>query len=115
MMAAAGIVTIHANTMLLATLQRTAESRRAAPTPMIAPVMVWVVETGMPSQVAPNNVIAPPVSAQKPCMGDRRVIFDPMVWTMRQPPNRVPSPMAAWQVITTQNGTWNCPPSIPCE
>ena len=39
---------IQATTMLLATLQRTAEIRRAAPTPMIAPVMVWVVETGMP-------------------------------------------------------------------
>ena len=35
--------------MLLATFQRTAETRRAAPTPTIAPVMVWVVETGMPS------------------------------------------------------------------
>jgi hypothetical protein len=32
-------------TMSLATRQRTAEARRAAPTPMIAPVMMWVVET----------------------------------------------------------------------
>ena len=53
-------------TMLPATPQRTAEARRAAPTPMIAPVMVWVVETGMPKAVAPNSMIAPPVSAQKP-------------------------------------------------
>ena len=60
---------IQAMTMLLATPQRTAETRRAAPTPMMAPVMVWVVETGMPSQVATNSVIAPPVSAQKPCIG----------------------------------------------
>ena len=36
--------------MLLATFQRTADSRRAAPTPTIAPVMVCVVETGMPQQ-----------------------------------------------------------------
>ena len=41
--------------------------------------MVCVVETGMPSQVAANKVIAPPVSAQKPCTGVSRVIFEPMV------------------------------------
>ena len=47
----------------------TADTRRAAPTPTIAPVMVWVVETGMPSAVAKNKVRAPPVSAQKPPTG----------------------------------------------
>ncbi len=88
---------------------------RAAPTPTIAPVMVWVVETGMPSQVAPNRVIAPPVSAQKPCCGVKRVILDPMVWTIRQPPSNVPVPIAAWQDRTTHKGTWNEPPSSPCE
>jgi hypothetical protein len=48
--------------------------------------MVWVVETGMPRKVAPNSVIAPPVSAQNPCIGVSLVIFDPMVLTIRQPP-----------------------------
>jgi hypothetical protein len=56
-----------------------------------------------------NRVIAPPVSAQKPCMGERRVIFEPMVWTMRHPPQRVPSAIAAWQLSTTQMGTANAP------
>ena len=74
-----GMVTIQATTMSFATFQRTAETRRAAPTPTIAPVIVWVVETGMPRPVARNKVIAPPVSAQKPCMGVSRVIFDPIV------------------------------------
>ena len=37
------MVTIQAMTMLRATPQRTAEVRRAAPTPTMAPVMVWVV------------------------------------------------------------------------
>ena len=32
---------------------------------------------------------------------------EPIVWTIRQPPISVPSAIAAWQVITTQNGTWN--------
>ena len=71
------------------------EARRAAPTPTMAPVMVWVVETGIPMPVARNRVMAPPVSAQKPCCGLSRVIRDPMVWTMRQPPNSVPRAMAA--------------------
>ena len=42
---------------------------RVAPTPMIAPVMVWVVDTGMPKKVAMNRVAAPAVSAQEPPMG----------------------------------------------
>jgi hypothetical protein len=42
----------------------------------------------------PNSVMAPPVSAQKPCIGVSRVIFEPIVFTMRQPPNSVPSPIA---------------------
>src|SRR5215207_2183457 len=105
MKAEAGIVTTQATTIPLATPHRTAEVLRAAPTPIIDPVIVWVVETGMPSHVAPNRVIAPPVSAQNPCIGVRRVIFEPIVWTIRQPPSKVPSPMATWQLMTTQNGT----------
>ena len=52
--------------MLRATPQRTAETHRAAPTPMIAPVIVCVVETGIPRKVARNSVIAPTVSRQTP-------------------------------------------------
>ena len=33
------------------------------------------------------------------------VIPIPIVLTIRQPPINVPSPIAAWQVMTTQNGT----------
>src|SRR5207244_2127283 len=40
---------------------------------------------------------------------------EPIVCTMRQPPNSVPSPIAAWQAITTHNGTWNSLPRRPCE
>jgi hypothetical protein len=39
---------------------------RVTATPTIAPVMVCVVETGMPKKVAKNCVAAPPASAQKP-------------------------------------------------
>ena len=71
------------------------------------PAIVWVVETGMPSHVAPNSASAPPPSAQKPCIGVRWVMREPIVRTIRQPPNNVPSAIALWQLSTTQNGTWN--------
>ena len=41
-----------------------------------------------------NSVMAPPVSAAKPPTGRSLVIFWPMVLTMRQPPNIVPSAIA---------------------
>src|SRR5581483_2987861 len=92
--AAQGIVTIQAMTMLPATPQRTAEARCAEPTPMIAPVIVCVVETGIPSVEARKRVSAPPVSAENPPTGLSLVIRWPIVLTMRQPPNRVPSAIA---------------------
>ena len=48
-MALTGMVNIHAQSKFMVTPHRTAESRLVAPTPMIEPVMVWVVETGMPN------------------------------------------------------------------
>lgn len=44
------MVMIQAAITLRATPQRTAEARRAVPKPMMDPVIVGVVETGMPSQ-----------------------------------------------------------------
>lgn len=87
--------------------QRTADRRRVEPTPMIAPVIVCVVLTGMPSAVAVNSETAPAVSAANPPTGCSRVIFDPMVWMMRHPPASVPRVMAACAAITTQNGMVN--------
>ena len=69
MKAVQGIVSTHAQTIRPATPQRTAESLRVAPTPMIAPVMVWVVDTGIPSAVARNSVIAPPGLGAEPADG----------------------------------------------
>ena len=53
MAAETGIVKSHAQMMFPATPQRTAESLLVAPTPTIAPVIVWVVLTGIPATVAP--------------------------------------------------------------
>jgi hypothetical protein len=44
------MVSTQAQTMLPARPQRTAENFCAEPTPTMAPVMVWVVDTGMPSR-----------------------------------------------------------------
>ena len=53
--------------------------------------------------------MAPPVSAQNPCIGVSRVIREPMVCTIRHPPLSVPSAMALWQASTTHSGTWKPP------
>ena len=71
---------------------------------MIAPVIVCVVETGMPKCVAMNNVIEPAHSAANPPTGLSFVMRWPMVLTMRQPPNIVPTPIARKQLITTHVG-----------
>ncbi len=94
-----------AHTTRLATSQRTADSRRDVPTPTIEPVIVCVVDTGMPAADVANSVSAPALSAHTPPTGWSRVIFDPIVFTMRQPPVSVPSAMAVCALRTTQIGT----------
>src|SRR5437867_4195753 len=105
--AEAGIVRIHAQTMLPATPQRTAERREVAPTPTIAPVIVCVVDTGIPPTDEAMIVTAPAVSAAKPPTGLSFVIRWPIVFTMRQPPPSVPAAIAAWQERITHVGTSN--------
>ena len=61
-----------------------------APDAMTAPVMVWVVLTGMPAMEAPIMDIAAAVSALNPPLGCSLVILLPMVLTILQPPAIVP-------------------------
>ena len=89
-MAAPGMVKIHAHSTLPATRQRTADIRRAAPTPTIPPVMVCVVETGMPCAEAKKSVAAAAVSAATPPEGCSLVSLNPIVFTIRHPPKSVP-------------------------
>jgi len=56
-----GIVNTHAQIKLIVTPQRTAERRFVAPTPMIEPVIVCVVLTGIFRNSEINKVIAPAV------------------------------------------------------
>ena len=75
---------------MLATRHRTAESRRLAPTPTIAPVIVCVVLTGIPPNVTPMIPAAAAVSALKPPIGLSFVMRAPIVLTMRHPPRTMP-------------------------
>src|SRR4026209_1088365 len=93
MKAEQGMVRIQAHTMLPASPQRTADIECVDPTPTIDPVMVCVVDTGMPRLGAGDGVMEPESSAQKPSGGRILVMRWPMVFTMRQPPNSVPKPM----------------------
>src|SRR6478735_2287420 len=104
MIAAAGMVRTHAQTMRPATPHFTAEKRLAEPTPTIDPVIVCVVETGIPKKVAPKSVRAPAVSAQNPPTGCSFTIFVPIVLTIRHPPDSVPSAIAAHAATSTQRG-----------
>ena len=93
-MALTGIVRIQAHNRLTVTPQRTALRRLVVPTPIIAPVIVWVVDTGIPIYSVKNKVVAPAVSAQTPSNGVTLVIFVPMVFTIFQPPLSVPKLIA---------------------
>lgn len=74
-----GIVNTNANMILPATPHRIAETLSVKPTPIIAPVMVWVVLTGIPPNVLPITAMARAVSAlnramnQFECLGLNRI------------------------------------------
>ncbi len=102
--AESGIVNTQAQTIVLATPQRTDDRRLVAPTPMMAPVMVWVVLTGIPPKAVPSKVMAPAVSAQNPPTGLSLVIFCPIVFTILQPPTSFPGRSRHDRASTTQNG-----------
>ena len=88
------MVMIHAQMMLMVKPHLTADRRFVRPTPMIDPVIVWVVDTGMPKYWVKNKVIAPAVSALTPSRGVILVIRDPIVFTILHPPDMVPKAIA---------------------
>ncbi len=88
------MVITHAQMMLIVSPHLTADKRFVKPTPIIEPVIVCVVETGMPKYWVKNNVNAPAVSALTPSSGVILVIREPMVLTIRQPPDIVPKAIA---------------------
>src|SRR3954454_157985 len=103
--AEAGRVRTHATAMLPATPQRTADKRLAAPAPMIAPDITWVVESGKPTCEADRITAAPVPWAAKPWAGSILMIRLPIVRMIRQPPTYVPSAIAVAEDRMTQVGT----------
>ena len=82
-----GKVRTQATTIERATPQRTAEKRLVAPAPMIAEVIVWVVEIGAwKTKAVVYSTLAPTDSAAKPRAGSRWMIRRPRVRMIRQPP-----------------------------
>src|SRR5438093_6351199 len=112
MKAAGGIVKIHAHTMRPAIPHRTAESRPVAPTPTIAPVIVCVVDTGIPRWVARKRDPAAAVSAENPPTGFSFVIFVPSVFTIRHPPASVSAASAARALRPTPLGIGRALPGL---
>lgn len=89
-----GMVKIQAQIKLMVTPQRTAETLFTTPTPTIDPVMVCVVETGIPKCSVIPKVTAPAPSAATPSSAVTLVIFDPIVFTIFHPPLMVPNDIA---------------------
>src|SRR5687768_15336487 len=90
MKAEQGMVRIQAVMIRWPQIHRTERTPLVVPTPRIDPVIAWVVESGTPQWVARMIVEAAAVSAQKPPTGWSRVMPDPIVFTIRQPPKIVP-------------------------
>src|ERR1700753_2727626 len=112
------MVRIQAQSRLMVTPHLTADNRRVAPTPMIEPVMVWVVLTGIPSFSERKRVSAPAVSALTPSSGVTLVIRVPMVLTIFHPPLIVPSAIAEKLASGTHMlASMNCLNDIstPCD
>jgi hypothetical protein len=80
---AAGMVSTHAHTIWPATPQRTADRRRTAPTPTIAPVIACVVLTARRSAFRSNRDRGVGLG-REPADRLQLGIFDPMVQAMRQ-------------------------------
>ena len=85
-----GIVSTHAQRIFFATPHLTADKPFTAPTPIIEPVIVCVVLTGIPKIVAPMIVNPAEVSALKPPKGLSFVTRIPRVFITFHPPTRVP-------------------------
>src|SRR5690606_28993192 len=96
------MVKIHAHNNEIVTPQRTADTRLVIPTPIIDPVMVCVVETGIPKCSVTYKATAPAVSAATPSNGVTFVILEPIVFTIFQPPLIVPKPIKTKEANGTQ-------------
>ena len=86
-----GNVITHASSMFLAMLQFTRLMERLAPTPMMADVLQWPVDTGMPVRLANSSVNTVEKLAATPWYFSSFTMSMPTDLMMRLPPTTVPS------------------------
>ena len=101
----AGIVIIQAATILPPTVQRAAETRLDATTPIIEAETMWVVERGIPILEAISITVAATVSAAKPLIGLNCASLMPNVFMILHPPTAVPKDIAQAHTPITHKGT----------
>ena len=90
--------------MFFAILQFTRLIDFEAPTPMMADVLQWLVETGMPVRLANRSVNVVEKFAATPWYFSSFTISIPTDLMMRLPPTTVPSEMAAEHTIMIHIG-----------
>jgi hypothetical protein len=100
------MVRIQAQTTERAMSQRTAESFWAAPTPTIAPTIVCVVLTGMPSSDVPKSEIAAAASAHAPWYG--RSLVSVIRHGLDDPPSTGQCPQSDGQMTDQHNPEGEC-------
>src|SRR5690349_20757856 len=103
-----GMVIIHAQSILSATLHLIALRRLVAPVPITEPDMTWVVESGIPWPVAASITIEAVVCAENPCTGSSFTMFFPSVLMMRQPPVETPRAIVTAQTTLIHVAMSNC-------
>ena len=90
--------------MFLAMLQFTRLMERLAPTPMMADVLQWPVDTGMPVRLANSSVNTVEKLAATPWYFSSFTMSMPTDLMMRLPPTTVPAEIASEHVIMTHMG-----------
>ena len=90
----------------------TASPSEAIPTPIIAVVFTWVVDTGMPVRLDRRRQAAAAASDTAPCALPSFTMSMPTVFIMRSPPIAVPVAIPTLHSTVIQRGIWKFPPGI---
>ena len=86
-------------------IQRTERTPLVVPTPRIAPVIAWVVEIGMPEVRRGDDRGRGGGLGAEAADGLQARDAEPIVFTIRHPPNIVPSAIATWQMRMIHHAT----------
>ena len=99
-----GKVNTQVSTMSFTTPKLMADNRLTAPTPIMALVLVWVVDTGMPNTLESSRHSAADRSAEKPWYFSSFTISMPTALMIFSPPTLVPMPITALHSSISHTG-----------